>query len=122
MTRRKSCSDAVIASQEEKERAARVQRHSLGSNKEGTASTPKSKGLSSRRNGSEPNGTLKVRDRFKQENGATKTAPPKIADQTNVDIAVQSWSCSFSSDSTEGIQKKALNLLSYYLLGVLKRK
>lgn len=90
-TRRKSCGDAVVASQEEKERAARIQRHSLGSKKEGTASTtPKSKGPISRRDSNGHNGTLKVRDRVKQENGAANTAPPKIADQTNVDIAVQS--------------------------------
>lgn len=35
------------------------------------------------------NSTWKVRDRVKQEE-TTKTVPAKIADQTNVDITVQS--------------------------------
>ncbi|PON73443.1 TPX2, C-terminal [Trema orientale] len=90
--RRKSCGDAIVASQEEKERSARMQRHSLGSNKEGTtsSSTPKSKGQISRRNSNESNGTWKVKDRYKQEKETTKSAPSKIADQTNVDITVHS--------------------------------
>ncbi|KAF4354372.1 hypothetical protein F8388_026187 [Cannabis sativa] len=90
--RRKSCGDAIVASHEEKERSARMQRHSIGSNKEGTASsiTPKSKAPISRRSSSDSNGTWKVKDRYKQENDDTKTAPSKIADQANVDIAVHS--------------------------------
>ncbi|KAM6577051.1 hypothetical protein CsatB_028888 [Cannabis sativa] len=90
--RRKSCGDAIVASHEEKERSARMQRHSIGSNKEGTASsiTPKSKAAISRRSSSDSNGTWKVKDRYKQENDDTKTAPSKIADQANVDIAVHS--------------------------------
>lgn len=69
-----------------------MQRHSLGSNKEGStsSSTPKTKGQISRRNVGESNGSWKVKDRYKQEKETTKTAPPKIADQTNVDIAVHS--------------------------------
>ncbi|XP_062084453.1 protein WAVE-DAMPENED 2 isoform X2 [Humulus lupulus] len=82
--RRKSCGDAIVASQEEKERSARMQRHSLGT---ASSATPKSKGPISRRSSSESNGTWKVKDRYKQEKEATA---PKIADQANVDIAVHS--------------------------------
>lgn len=69
----------------------RPQRHSLGNSKEGTLPTPlKSKAqISGRSSTGRPNGTWKVKDRLKQEE-TMKTAPSKIADQTNVDIAVQS--------------------------------
>ena len=69
-----------------------MQRHSLVSNKEGTTScsTPKNKGQMTRCNGSESNDSWKVKDRYKQEKETTKTAAPKIADQTNVDITVHS--------------------------------
>ncbi|XP_015875437.3 protein WVD2-like 2 isoform X1 [Ziziphus jujuba] len=81
LSRRRSCSDATNSSQEEKGKVCtRAQRLSLGNSKEGTTpNSLKSKGqVSSRRN-----------SQTKQEE-ITKTAPAKITDQTNVDIAVQS--------------------------------
>ncbi|KAK9292035.1 hypothetical protein L1049_019989 [Liquidambar formosana] len=90
LNRRKSCSDAVIASQEEKGRgSARVCRHSLGSYKEDStiSSTTKNKDQISGRNG---NGTCKAKDRTKQEKETTKTVPCKMTEQRDADISVES--------------------------------
>lgn len=69
----------------------RAQRYSLGNSKEGTAPAAlKSKvQITGRNSTGGPNSTWKVKDRLKQEE-TTKTVPAKIADQTNVDITVQS--------------------------------
>lgn len=102
--------DATNSSGEERGTiCSRVQRHSLGSHKEelatvstpkgklchGVASnteevatrrTPKSKGQISGHNGNDS--SCKVKDQPKQEKEKTKTALPKIKEQTNADIAV----------------------------------
>ncbi|KAB1202722.1 Protein WVD2-like 1 [Morella rubra] len=110
LNRRKSMGDATNSSGEERGTiCSRVQRHSLGSHKEelatvstpkgklchGVASnteevatrrTPKSKGQISGHNGNDS--SCKVKDQPKQEKEKTKTALPKIKEQTNADIAV----------------------------------
>lgn len=74
-SRRKSCSDAT---KDEKERGSgvRAQRHSLGYSRETTVSSPaqRNKGPASRRASMDTNGGSRVRDRFKQDNGAAKAA------------------------------------------------
>ncbi|KAF3452313.1 hypothetical protein FNV43_RR02746 [Rhamnella rubrinervis] len=92
LNRRKSCSDVVNSPQEVKGKVCtRAQRHSLGNSKEGTTPTTlKSRvQITGRSSTGGPNSTWKVKDRLKQEE-TTKTVPAKIADQTNVDITVQS--------------------------------
>ncbi|XP_010278108.1 PREDICTED: protein WVD2-like 3 [Nelumbo nucifera] len=84
--RRKSCSDAINSSQGESA-CGRVTRHSLGSHKEDTTTTTtNNKYQISCKNAN----TSKVKDGPKQVREATKSAPPNIAEQRNVDIAVQS--------------------------------
>lgn len=77
--RRKSCSDAVTSSEDNLSARARASRRSLGSQRE--SSTPTS--------------SLKKKDplgksRLKQVKETTKNTAPKITEQTNPDIAVQS--------------------------------
>ncbi|KAF3961253.1 hypothetical protein CMV_014111 [Castanea mollissima] len=86
--RRKSCSEVINSSQEEKEGICRrAQRHSLGGQREepATLSTPKTKGQISGRNA---NGNYKVKESPKQEEETTETNLPKINDQMNADITV----------------------------------
>ncbi|KAJ7973503.1 protein WVD2-like 1 [Quillaja saponaria] len=89
LSRRKSCSDAVNSSQEEKGSLCTRARQSLGILKEGSATpiTPKNKDQTG---GSNSNGTFKIKDRSKLDKETTKRGLPKITDQTNADIAVQS--------------------------------
>lgn len=71
LSRRKSCSDAVFTSEEEKGKASsRVCRNSLGSYKDELSAT-------------------KVKDRTKQQKETTKALPPKMPEQRNADITVQ---------------------------------
>ncbi|XP_027350268.1 protein WVD2-like 1 isoform X2 [Abrus precatorius] len=86
LSRRRSCGDAVNSSAEICTRA----RHSVGSNaKQGSGSpvTSKNKDMVTGRNNS--NGTCINKERPKLDK-ETKTAPPKITEQTNADISVQS--------------------------------
>ncbi|KAJ1385120.1 TPX2, C-terminal [Sesbania bispinosa] len=83
LSRRRSCGDAVHSSPDVCTRA----RHSISSNpKCGTGSpvTQKNKDLATGRNS---NGTYKTKERPKKE---TKSSPPKITEQANADISVQS--------------------------------
>ncbi|XP_062003542.1 protein WVD2-like 1 [Rosa rugosa] len=88
LSRRKSFGDALNTSHDEKGRVCpRAHRHSVGCQKECTASTtPKNKVQNSRRN-SLGNGS-KVKDQSKQgEEETTKTAP-KFTQKRNVDISL----------------------------------
>ncbi|XP_057961149.1 protein WVD2-like 2 [Malania oleifera] len=88
--RRKSCSDAVNSSQEEKGKVCtRANRHSFGSYKEGSATTPTAKNKN-QSSGRSSNGIYKVKDRSKQAKEATKAAPHTMTEQVNADITVQS--------------------------------
>ncbi|KAK4596503.1 hypothetical protein RGQ29_014517 [Quercus rubra] len=86
--RRKSCSEVINSSHEEKEGiCGRAQRHSLGGQREepATLSTPKTKGQISGRN---TNGNYKVKESPKQEEETTETNLPMINEQMNADITV----------------------------------
>ncbi|KAJ1413873.1 TPX2, C-terminal [Sesbania bispinosa] len=83
LSRRRSCGDAVHSSPDVCTRA----RHSISSNpkcRTGSPVTQKNKDLVSGRNS---NGTCKTKERPKKE---TKSSPPKITEQANADISVQS--------------------------------
>ncbi|TKY61378.1 WVD2 1 [Spatholobus suberectus] len=83
LSRRRSCGDAVHISPEICARG----RQSVGSNpKHGSPVTHKNKDLVTGRNS---NGTCKIKERPKLDK-ETKTTPPKITEQTNADISVQS--------------------------------
>ncbi|GMI88815.1 hypothetical protein like AT1G54460 [Hibiscus trionum] len=89
LTRRKSCSDVVHSTQDEKAKTCcRAHRHSFGNHMERstTAKEVKSKSQASGQN-SNSHGTRKVKDGAKQ---ITKGGPTKIAEQSNTNIAVQS--------------------------------
>ncbi|KAI4350090.1 hypothetical protein L6164_010611 [Bauhinia variegata] len=80
LSRRKSCGDAGTLSPEV---CTRAHRHSMGCH---NPITPKNKEQVIRRN---INGTCKTKERSKLDKD-TKTAPPKLTEQTNADISVQS--------------------------------
>ncbi|XP_006577289.1 protein WVD2-like 1 isoform X2 [Glycine soja] len=83
LSRRRSCGDAAGVFPEISSRG----RHSVGNNpKHGSLVPPKNKDLVTGRNS---NGTSKTKERPKLDK-ETKTAPPKITEQTNADISVQS--------------------------------
>lgn len=83
LSRRRSCGDAGSISPEHTTRS----RHSVGSNpKHGSLVPPKNKELVTGRNS---NGTCKTKERPKVVRD-TKSVPPKITEQTNADISVQS--------------------------------
>ncbi|KAG4916960.1 hypothetical protein AAZX31_19G231600 [Glycine max] len=83
LSRRRSCGDAAGISPEISTRG----RHSVGNNpKHGSLVPPKNKDLVTGRNS---NGSSKTKERPKLDK-ETKTAPPKITEQTNADISVQS--------------------------------
>ncbi|KAJ4719690.1 protein WVD2-like 1 [Melia azedarach] len=86
-SRRKSCSDAVTSSQEDKGRVStRAQRHSIGNCKEGASVTRTPKNKIRGQNG---NGTLKVNDEMKQVE-TTKSSSQNIREQAITDITVES--------------------------------
>ncbi|KAE8677031.1 Protein WAVE-DAMPENED 2 [Hibiscus syriacus] len=90
LSRRKSCSDAVRSSQDEKAKAcSRTHRHSLGNHIERspTANELKSKG---RVGGQTGNLSGRAKDRAKQVKEATKATPSKIAEASNANITVES--------------------------------
>ncbi|PIA31476.1 hypothetical protein AQUCO_04900049v1 [Aquilegia coerulea] len=86
--RRKSYSDAVDSTQGDNEKAAvaRVNRHSLGSNRKDSASITNKDQF----NGRNGNAAFKAKNDPKQVKEATKPASPKIAEQSDADIAVHS--------------------------------
>ncbi|GLT80875.1 hypothetical protein SLA2020_522860 [Shorea laevis] len=88
LNRRKSSGDAVNSTQEGKAGfCPRVHRHSFGSIKTESANSPKTKGQVC---GQNSNGTCKVKGQSKQIKETTKTAPPKITEQSTADMTVQS--------------------------------
>ncbi|KAK9735269.1 hypothetical protein RND81_04G195000 [Saponaria officinalis] len=84
--RRKSCSDAIRSFSEEKT-FGRASRHSLGSQGHQVGSTPTSTPKTKEKL---VGSASKPKDRLKPVKETTKQSPPKIAQQTNPDIAVQS--------------------------------
>ncbi|KAK8570914.1 hypothetical protein V6N13_103311 [Hibiscus sabdariffa] len=89
LSRRKSCSDAVHSSLDEKAKTCcRTHRHSLGTHMERstTANEVKSKGQV---RGQSSFGTSKAKDRVKPTTTTTKAAP-KITKQSNPNITVES--------------------------------
>ncbi|KAF5177565.1 Wvd2-like [Thalictrum thalictroides] len=86
--RRKSYSDAVNSTQGDDGKAAvaRMNRHSLGSNRKDTASNTNKDQF----NGRNGNAAPKVKNDPKQMKEATKSASPKIADQSDADVMVHS--------------------------------
>lgn len=83
LSRRRSCGDAAVNSSLE---VCTRGRHSISSSlKCGSPVPPKSKELTGRNS----NGTCKTKERSKL-NKETETSPPKITEQANADISVQS--------------------------------
>ncbi|KAF8388186.1 hypothetical protein HHK36_026852 [Tetracentron sinense] len=89
--RRKSCSDAVNASQGDKGRGtcARANRHSLGSYKEDTTTTSTTNSKD-QINGRDGNVTCKVKDGLKQVRETTLSIKLQMNEQRNLDITVRS--------------------------------
>ncbi|KAK5787045.1 Adenine deaminase [Gossypium arboreum] len=90
LSRRKSCSDVVHSSVDEKAKTCcRTHRHSLGAQTErsGTANEVKSKG---RVGGQSSNGAGMVKDRSKPVTTTMKAAAPKITKPSNGNITVES--------------------------------
>ncbi|GMH07813.1 hypothetical protein Nepgr_009653 [Nepenthes gracilis] len=87
--RRKSCSDAVNSSPEEKLVCPRALRHSIGNHKEGSspAATPKKKDPRCEQS---RNDTLKANIQSRKAKEPAEQAPHKPVEQTNADISVQS--------------------------------
>lgn len=85
--RRKSCSDAMRSPFEEKT-IGRAPRHSLGSHGQQVRSTPTSMPKTKER--LSVGSASKTKDRLKPVKETTKQSPPKLAQQTNADISVQS--------------------------------
>ncbi|XP_038684527.1 protein WVD2-like 2 [Tripterygium wilfordii] len=93
LSRRKSCSDAVHASPDEKGKCCtRVHRHSLGTHKEEftAGNNNKNKGYVNGQKSQNGNGNYKVKDRSKPENGTRKATSVKITGQRAADITVES--------------------------------
>ncbi|KAK4282904.1 hypothetical protein QN277_014228 [Acacia crassicarpa] len=86
LNRRKSCGDAVTSSLEV---CSRAQRKSIGSFKQGLNGTPVTKKGKEQVNGRNSIGSCKTKDRPERDN-ERKATPPKISDETNADISVQS--------------------------------
>ncbi|KAL5768209.1 hypothetical protein ACOSQ2_014992 [Xanthoceras sorbifolium] len=85
LSRRKSCGDVIIASDDKGKVCARAQRHSIGTfNKDAHSSGNTTKNKIRGQNG---NGTVKVKDQVKQ---VKETTSKKISDQAITDIAVES--------------------------------
>ncbi|KAK8478152.1 hypothetical protein V6N11_069327 [Hibiscus sabdariffa] len=90
LTRRKSCSDAVRSSQDEKAKVScRTRNHSLGNHTERSPTTNelKSKG---RVGGQTGNVSGKAKERAKLVKEVTKTTPTKISGPSNANISVRS--------------------------------
>ncbi|KAK8542973.1 hypothetical protein V6N12_015548 [Hibiscus sabdariffa] len=90
LTRRKSCGDAVLSTQDEKAKAScRTRNHSLGNHTERSLTTNelKSKG---RVGGQTGNVGGKAKERAKLVKEATKTTPTKISGPSNANISVRS--------------------------------
>ncbi|XVF42217.1 hypothetical protein PTKIN_Ptkin01aG0342800 [Pterospermum kingtungense] len=91
LSRRKSCGDAVLLSQDEKAKTCcRTHRHSFGNHQEKFTTANEVKNTKGQVRGQSSNGAGKVKDRAKQVKEATKAAPTKITEQSNANIAVQS--------------------------------
>ncbi|KAE8734012.1 Protein WAVE-DAMPENED 2 [Hibiscus syriacus] len=90
LSRRRSCSDAVHSSLDEKAKACcRTHRHSLGTHTERSAPANEVK-IKGQIGGQSSNGAVKVKDRAKPATATTTKAAPKITKQSNSNITVES--------------------------------
>ncbi|KAK0600562.1 hypothetical protein LWI29_016154 [Acer saccharum] len=87
LSRRKSCGDVIISTDDKGKVCARAQRHSIGTYKkdESSAGNATKKKIRGQNNG---NGTVKVKEQVKQAKEMTKASSKKISDQaiTNIDV------------------------------------
>ncbi|KAK4850932.1 hypothetical protein QYF36_011093 [Acer negundo] len=87
LSRRKSCGDVIISTDDKGKVCARAQRHSIGTYKkdESSAGNATKKKIRGQNNG---NGTFKVKEQVKQAKETTKASSKKISDQaiTNIDV------------------------------------
>ncbi|XP_057439519.1 protein WAVE-DAMPENED 2 isoform X2 [Lotus japonicus] len=86
LSRRKSCGDASVLSSPDSSTRAR---NSVGTNVNSGSGSPVPLKNKDRTTGRNSNGTCKTKERPKLDK-ETRTAPPKITEQTNADISVES--------------------------------